>query len=92
MTKEQANDIKKIINSDGIRWTTYFNSKNNELRVTIAEWCDCDEEDKERIEFFKRNQYAKVLNKISANGIRPKFRTETKRYQGFINCFYIVFE
>ena len=89
MTKQQANEIKKIINSDGMCWTTYYSSKKNELRVMIAEWCDGTTTD---VEKFKREQYTKLMNTISSNGIRPKFRTETKRYQGFVNCFYVVFE
>ena len=89
MEKAKANEIKRIINSGGKHYTTYYSAKKNELRVTIAEWMDGTTTD---IEEFKRKKYAELLNTISSKEIRPKFRTETKRYQGFLNCFYIVFE
>lgn len=89
MEKAQANELKRIINSGEKHYTTYYSTKKNELRVTIAEWVDGTTTD---IEKFKREQYAKLLNSVSLNGIRPKFRTETKKYQGFLNCFYVVFQ
>lgn len=89
MEKAQANEIKKLINSGGKHYTTYYSTKKNELRVTIAEWMDGTTTD---IEKFKSEKYAELLNTISSNGIRPKFRQERKKYQGFLNCFYVVFE
>ena len=88
MTKEQANEIKKVINSE-TRWTTYYNSNKQELRVLV---CECTDEYKANFQKASIKNSAKVLTALSKSGMRPKYRTETKRYQGFINCFYLVFE
>ncbi len=93
MTKEQANEIKKIVKSIG-NFTVYFNSKKGELRYTVAEWyeghgysgSETNHEERER------KNIVKILNALSENGMRPKYRKDFKRYQGFINCSYIVFE
>lgn len=87
MTKEYANEIRKAIRSSG-NWSSYFSSKENELGVCILEWYDDTKID---IEKEKRDRFARVMNAVSNSGMRPNFRTETERYSGFINCFYIVF-
>ena len=88
MTKEQANAIKKIIKANW-NFTVYFNSKKGELRYTTAEWADGNSDGHEELD--KKNTI-KILNALEQNGMRPKYRKERKRYQGFINCSYVVFE
>lgn len=91
MTKQEASRIKKIIKEFAGNYTVYFNSKKGELRVTVAQYQDntCEPMTADALEV--RNT-CKILNALSNNGMRPKYKKDSKRYQGFINCRYIVFE
>ena len=87
MTKQQAAIIKKVVKAVG-NFTVYFNSKTGELRYTVAQWNDGSEGDHEERE--KKNILT-ILNALTEAGYRPKYRKAFKRYQGFINCRYIIF-
>lgn len=89
MTKEQANQIKKIIKSEVGNFTVYFNSKKGELRYTVAEWYDYSKSDYKKL---GDKNTLEILNALESHGLMPKYRNDFKRYQGFINCRYIVFE
>ncbi len=93
MTKQQANEIKKAVKEEtGLNFTVYFNSKKGELRYTVSEWQDDIEGAEERgIERAKRNILT-ILDALTKRDMRPKYHNDFKRYQGFINCRYIVFE
>lgn len=88
MTKEQANAIKKVVKSEVGDFTVYFNSKKGELRITVHQWQDGGNRNVER----ERQNILDILNALTNNGIRAKWRRSYKRYQGFLNCSYMVFE
>lgn len=87
MTKEQANDVKKLVKN----FATSYQSKTGELRVLVAETQDWLNESAEEVENRRKKNICNVLNTLSKNGLRPKFRTDSKTYQGFIHRYYIVF-
>lgn len=89
MTKEQAKTIKKIVKEEAGNYTVYFDSKNGELRYTVAQWYGESKSDHDTIE---RNNILEILDALTKHGLRPKYHKAARRYQGFINCRYIVFE
>lgn len=89
MTTQQANEIKKIVKEECRNYTVYFDSKKGELRYTVAQWIDGSESDHDATE---RNNTIKILSALTRHELRPKYHKATRRYQGFINCKYIVFE
>ena len=89
MTKEQAKEIKKVVKEDVGNFTVYFDSKKGELRFTVAQVQDGSKTD---INELERINMLDILNALAARGMRPKYHKATRRYQGFINCRYIVFE
>ena len=89
MTREQAERIKGIIKHEPV--TTYYNGKKQELRVRVFKITDGGKELIPDWQKREASRTCKVLTRIQET-TRPKFRIERKRYQGFINCTYIVFE
>lgn len=90
MTKEQANKIKKIVKKECGDFTVYFNSKKGELRYTAAQWYDDSGSDHDAL--FNKN-VKKIFDALTKNGVPvPNHKEAYRRYQGFINCLYIVFE
>ena len=88
MTKEQASAIKKVVKSEVGDFTVYFNSKKGELRITVHQWQDGCNRNPER----EWQNILDILNALTNNGIRAKWRRSFKRYQGYLNCSYMVFE
>lgn len=88
MTKELANEIKKIVRAECGDYTVYFNSKKGELRYTVAQWYDGTKSDVAELE--KRN-VLEILDSLTNHGMRPAYKRGFKRYQGFINCAYLIF-
>lgn len=88
MTKELAKEIKNIIKEECGNYTVYFDSKKGELRYTVAQWTDGSSRNPDELE--QRN-ILEILNALTTHGLRPSYRKATKRYQGFINCRYIIF-
>ena len=86
MTRQTANEIKKFINTEK-HYQTYYNSKSEVSRVLVNQYYDGRAE--QAAETKKRIQ--EVLVKLQNNGLRPRFEIEHKRYQGFINCIYLIF-
>lgn len=89
MTKDQANEIKRIIKKEIGDYTVYFDSKKGELRFTVAQWqdgCKCDPDE------LESKNILKILGALTSHDMRPKYHKAARRYQGFINCRYIVFE
>ena len=91
MTKQEATKIKKVIKEQAGNYTVYFNSKKEELRITVAQYQD-DTCEPKTADVLEQRNICKILNVLSDNGMRPKYKKESKKYQGFINCRYIVFE
>ncbi len=96
MTKQQAAEIKKVIKPLG-NFTVYFNGKKGELRYQVGGWyeghgCTPTEEEKARRLEAEKQNILMILNALTEAGLRPKYHRDEKRYQGFINCRYIVFE
>lgn len=90
MTKEQANEIKKVLKKNAdFYYRPYFNSKKNELRIELVCWqttvAPIDMK-------FVNDKMIKVLNILSNNGLRPKYHKDQIIYQGTLDCRYIVFE
>lgn len=93
MTAVEAKEIKKIIKEEVGKFTVYFNSKKGELRITVVEWQDgCSRKFFDGIDDLEKEKILNILNALTKHGKRPKYHKEFKRYQGFINCRYIVFE
>lgn len=86
MTMEDAKRIKKVVLSEA-KFQTYFNSKKGELRVQVAEYYDGQNLPTDTV---KRN-VSRIANALTSCGMRPKYRIETIRYQGFINRVIMVF-
>lgn len=89
MTKEQATAIKKIVKEEAGNYTVYFDSKKGELRYTVAQWYDESKSDHDALE---RKNILAILAALTKHGLRPKYHKAARRYQGFINCRYIIFE
>ena len=94
MTKEQATEIKKAIKHIG-NFTVYFNSKKGELRYTVCEWYeghgyDLTEAKRAEIKAREQRNIMDILTALRNNGLIPDYRTDFKRYQGFINCRYLI--
>lgn len=88
MTKAQANEIKKIINKDeAAPYTTYYQSKNEVLRVRVYTYNN-DKYDSAK----EKEEIIKLLNKLSANGMRPRYSIDHKTYQGFIHDTFVIFQ
>lgn len=87
MTKQQAEEIKKILNK---KYQVYFNSKKGELRVCFICW------NTGFLGKLDENNVTKsalaILRTLTENGLRPKYRLDKKMYQGFLDCRYLVFE
>lgn len=86
MKKAEVNKIKKVINQDK-HYTTYYKSKTEELRIMVYEYCDGTSKHDEAKE---KESIINLLNKLSSNGLRPKYRIDRLTYQGFIHCTYVV--
>ena len=84
MKKQDTLSIKRVINSDK-RYSTYYQSKTEELRVEVYRYYE--NYDKE----VEKNQILKVLNKLSESGLRPRYKIDKKTYQGFIHITYVIF-
>ena len=89
MTKKQAAEIKKIVKSECGNYTVYFDSKKGELRFTIVQYYDGSTRDNDAVE---KDAILEILGALTRNGLRPKYRRDSRRYQGFINCRYIIFQ
>jgi len=89
MTKEIAKEVKKIIKEEVGDYTVYFDSKKGELRYTVAQYNDGSTCNPDELE--QRN-ILEILNALTAHGMMPRFRKASRRYQGFINCRYIIFQ
>ena len=83
MKKAEISKIKKAINQDR-RYITYYASNTEELRITVYRYTDKYDEAKEKTSILD------ILNKLTANGMRPKYRIDHKTYQGFIHCTYVI--
>ena len=93
MTKQEATAIKKAVKEEtGLNFTVYFNSKKGELRYTVCEWQDDSGESAEARKAREEKNIFGILNALTKRGLRPKYHRDSKRYQGFINCQYIIFE
>lgn len=86
MKKTEVNKIKKVINQDK-HYTTYYASKTEELRIMVYSYGDCGSKYDERKE---KESILNLLNKLSNNGLRPKYRIDHITYQGFLHNTYIV--
>ena len=86
MTTEDAKRIKAVVMSEA-KFKTYFNSKTGELRVKVASYYDGENIP---TDIVKRN-VSRIANALTVCGMRPKYRIETIRYQGFINNVTMVF-
>lgn len=83
MKKAEVNKIKKVINRDA-SYSTYYVSKTEEFRIKVYEY-------REKYDKSKENEsILNLLNKLSNNGLRPKYRIDRKTYQGFIHITYVV--
>ena len=89
MTKQESVTIKKIVKEEVGKYTVYFDSKKGELRYTVAEWYDYSKCDPDALE---KQNILKILAALTKHGLRPKYHKAFRRYQGFINCRYIIFE
>lgn len=93
MTKQEATAIKKAVKEEtGLNFTVYFNSKKGELRYTVCEWQDDSGESAEARKAREEKNILGILNALTKRGLRSKYHRDSKRYQGFINCQYIIFE
>ncbi len=81
-------EAKRILKASG-SYSYYYDKKSEEFRVCIAKFKDSTSEESKRKE---EALVIGVLNELTANGLRPKFRRESKLYQGFLDCKYIIFE
>lgn len=86
MEKAEINKIKKVINQEK-HYTTYFQKEKGELRIIVYEHNTYYGEKNKAAE---NNAVLKVLNKLSNNGLRPKYRIDHKTYQGYIQVTYII--
>ena len=94
MTKETANEIKKVLKENGFESVKYYSPKET-LIVDIAYWQD------NYIELFNttleaiiersNKRLVELLNIITNNGYRPKYEVKRKRFQGFINVIQVHF-
>lgn len=87
MTRAEIKEIKKIINQ-GKHYRTYFKRDTGELRVIVFEhntYYGPLDKDKER------NSILDLLNKLVSGGLRPRFKIDRKRYQGYLDFTYVVF-
>lgn len=89
MEKNQANNIKKVIKSVG-NYMVYFDGKKGELRVRVAQY-NVNITEIETADLLEVRNICKILSALSDSGMRPKYRRDRKRYQGFLECRYIVF-
>lgn len=92
MKKAEISKIKKAINQDK-HYTTYYSSKTEELRITVYTYDDDNGIGYNSGRYNKAKENASildVLNKLTANGMRPKYRIDHKTYQGFIHCTYVI--
>lgn len=89
MTKDQANAVKKVVKKEVGNFTFYYNSKAEELRITVAQWPDGCTADVKALE--ERN-ILNILSALTRNDLRPRYERASKRYQGFINCRYLIFK
>lgn len=90
MTKKEAEALKKVINADR-HYTTYFVNKTGALRVRVYSY-DGVANGENYSPAKERAEIAKLLNKVSNFGIRPKFEIDHKTYQGFIHDTNVVFQ
>lgn len=86
MKKAEINKIKKVINQDK-HYTTYYKSEAEELRIMVYSYGDCGSKYDETKE---KESIIYLLNKLSSNGLRPKYRIDHKTYQGFLHNTYLV--
>ena len=86
MKKTEANQIKKVINLKR-KYSTYFVSKTEELRILVYTYGESYIKYDEATE---KESILNVLNQLSNNGLRTKYRIDHKTYQGFIHCTYVV--
>lgn len=86
MKKAEVNKIKKVINQDK-HYTTYYKSKTEELRIMVYGYGDCGSKYDEAKE---KESIINLLNKLSSNGLRPRFRIDRLTYQGFLHYTYVV--
>ena len=94
MKKAEINKIKKAINQDK-HYTTYYSSKTEELRITAYTYDDANGIGYNSGKYNAAKEKASILdilNKLTANGLRPKYRIDHKTYQGFIHCTYVVLQ
>lgn len=87
MTKQEAVQLKKIINSDGHHYSTFFKSKEGVLRVCVYGYHSKCSSYNEKLE---KECISEVLDKIQ-HTMRPRFEIDRKRFQGYLNYTYIVF-
>lgn len=90
MTKQEASEIKTIIKKEVGNFTVYFDSKKGELRFTVCQFYDGY--DIAKADALENKNILEILNALTNNGKRPPYHKTSRRYQGFINCRYIVFE
>ena len=89
MEKTIAKQIRKaipFIDSNSV----YYNSKKGEYRINVLRSKSASMSDEEKSRFS--TEVVRILNAVSATGIRPRFHYDYKCYQGFIHCQYLVFE
>ena len=87
MTREQADKVKIICKGISKKFSYYYNKYHGEeFRVEIASYFHDDIRDEQQ----EKADIIKILNALTASGMRPKYRLEKKNYK-FVDCYYIVF-
>ena len=78
MTREQANEIRKIVAQTG-----YFNARSGELRFPVSEWMEgCTEPSDDAVDA--------MVSVLADHSMNPQYRVEVIS-DGSINCKYVVF-
>lgn len=90
MTKLQASEIKKIINKDN-QYTTYYVCKKEELRVRVFTYKDIEVAHGLSVNEIQKEKIAELLKILEDSGMKPDYKIEHKRYQGFINDIDVIF-
>lgn len=90
MTKQEANKIKKVLKSENVKHTPYFKSETGELRIQVIKYNTPVDGDVPESLVIER--MASVLNALSKNGLKPKYRKDRKVISGYIDYRFLVFE
>ena len=92
MTKEMANEIRKVLKQNGWKGQMVYRNPEQIFRIEVNVYYDNTySEKKEAIEKATKQSIHKVLVILQNNGFRPRFEIEHRRFQGFINVICLKF-